>query len=107
LARRQLGGVRLDGVRLEVCEDPLGHDQILDASDDSHCPATGRAGLDTDTDDPFQALRPYALWVQVIEARRSAGVGCSQSSLAVRGPPVRQLAGVIRARCSLFGAKTS
>ena len=49
-----------------------------------HCPARGRASLDVDTEDPFQALRLYALWVQLIAPRRSAGVGSSASTVVAR-----------------------
>jgi hypothetical protein len=62
-----------------VGEDLLDDGGILDASDDSHRPAAGRAGLDVDPEHPLEALRLYALWVQVIAARRSAGVGSSNS----------------------------
>jgi hypothetical protein len=30
--------------------------RVFNAGDDPHCPATGRAGLDIDAEDPFQAL---------------------------------------------------
>jgi len=43
---------------------------------------------------------------QVIAARRSAGVGSSESPCARRSPPLPRLAGVTRARCLLLGANT-
>ena len=43
---------------------------------------------------------------QVIEARHSAGVGSSGSSVAARRPPLPRFAGVTRTRCLLFGANT-
>jgi len=43
---------------------------------------------------------------QVIEARRSAAVGSSTVAAATDWPPLPRLAGVTRARYSLFGANT-
>jgi len=34
------------------------HFGILDAPDDPRCPAAGQAGLDADTENPCQPLRP-------------------------------------------------
>jgi hypothetical protein len=79
-ARRSSRGFGLGRVPIQVGEDLLDHL----GRDDSHRPTTGRAGLDVDTEYPFQALRLYALWVRVIEARRSAGVGSSLSPVAAR-----------------------
>ncbi len=43
---------------------------------------------------------------QVIAARRSAGVASSDPCDALALLPLSRLAGVTRARCPLFGAKT-
>jgi hypothetical protein len=43
---------------IQVGEDLLDYDRVFDTGNDPHCPATGRAGLDVDTEHPFQALRP-------------------------------------------------
>jgi hypothetical protein len=41
-----------------VGEDLLDDTGVLNARDDAHRPAAGRAGLDVNTEHPFQALRP-------------------------------------------------
>ena len=105
-------------------EDLLDDIGVLNARNDSHRPAAGRAGLDVDPDqiagsdfeqpqaDPKgegqdarnnTRLRRCA---QVIAARRSAGVGSSVSAGLACRPPLPRLAGVTRARYLLLGAKT-
>ena len=56
-ARRPPGGSGLSPFRFQVGEDLLDDIGVLNARDDSHRPAAGRAGLDVDTEHPFQALR--------------------------------------------------
>ena len=58
-ARRAPRGLGLGRFRIHVGEDLIDYLGIFDARDDSHRSATGRAGLDIDREDPFQALRPY------------------------------------------------
>jgi hypothetical protein len=41
-----------------VGEDLLDDLRVLNAYDDPHRTAAGRTGLDVDTENPFQALRP-------------------------------------------------
>ena len=45
----------------------------------------------------------FSLCAHVMDARHSAGVGGSSATLA--GGPLPRFAGVIKARCLLFGAK--
>jgi len=55
---------------------------------------------------PLKTLRLYALWVQLIDARRSAGVCSSPASVAFGLFTLPRLAGVTNARCWLLGANT-
>ena len=57
-ARRPPRRFGLNGFPSEVDEDFPEHLGILDARDDAHRPATGRAGLDVDPEHPLGALRP-------------------------------------------------
>jgi hypothetical protein len=60
------------------------------------------AGLDVNVEYPLEPLHLYALWVQVIDWRRSAGVLSSQlSPVGLR--PLPRLAGVTLTRNLLFG----
>lgn len=117
--------MRLSGARSEVEEYLLDYLGILDAGDDPYCPAADRpcssdtsmyatgsrqpavvhfaAPADLSMSMPKTRSRHCA---QVIEARRSAGVGFAESSLVPCLPPLPRSAGVARARCLLFGANT-
>jgi len=57
-ARRRPGGLTCSRFRVEVGEDLLDHHRILDAGDDAHRPAAGRAGLDVDLEHALEALCP-------------------------------------------------
>jgi len=61
---------------------------VLDAGDDLHRPAAGRASLDVNAKYPFQSLQLYALRVQVIADRRATGVSSSSSSDTLRLAPL-------------------
>ena len=86
---------------LQVVEDLLDDQRIFDAGDDLDGAAAALAGLDVDVEHTLQALR-----LRLMAARRSAGVGSSDACDAPGLLPLPRLAGVIRARCALFGAKT-
>jgi hypothetical protein len=111
-------GSRLSGFRSAVNEDLLDHPWVLNAGDDTHCPSAGRACflghipvpdrfsaaygcanrrsarfVDVDAQDPFQALR-----LRLNAARRSAGVGSSESPCGRHSPPLPRLAHVTRSR---------
>jgi len=96
---RGFGGFGLTPFPIQVGEDLLDHHRVLDAGEDSHCPAAGRAGRDIDAKDPLETF------AQVIAARRSAGVAASGSRFVGCWPPLPRLAGVTRPRCLLLGAK--
>jgi len=51
----------------------------LDAGDELHCSIAGLTDLNIDAEHAFEALRLYALWMEVIAARQAAGVSCSIS----------------------------
>jgi hypothetical protein len=57
-AGRPPWGVGLSHFRIRVGEDLLDDVGVLNARDDPHCTATGRAALDVDPKDTLQALRP-------------------------------------------------
>jgi len=59
---------------LQIGDNYLNHRRVCDAGDHVHRAAAFPAGLDVDAEYAFQALRLYALWVQVIATRCSAGV---------------------------------
>jgi len=105
LGRRPVGrpprGFGLSRIRIQVGEALLDHHRVLDTRNDPLWPATGRARLDFDAEDPLQVLR-----LRPLAARRSAGVGSSTFSLAPPWRPRPRLAGVTRERCLLFGANT-
>jgi hypothetical protein len=82
------------------------HRRILDTGDDLHRTAAGLTGLNIDPEHALEALRLYALRVQLMAARRAAGLSSSTSSDAPRLAPLPRSAFVTRARCGLFGANT-
>ena len=117
------GGARHGGSEEASAEAPfssrglrisLDHHSVLDAGESlprerSECfghdpdrPAAGPASLDIDTKYACQALRLYALWVQVIDARRSAGVCSSEAHCQGRRLPLPLPPCVTRARCRLL-----
>lgn len=56
-ARRPPRSFGLQRFRIQVSKDLLDDLGIFSARDDPHRPAAGRAGLDLDTEDPFEALQ--------------------------------------------------
>jgi hypothetical protein len=57
-ARRPARGLGFRHLRIQVGEDPLDDGWVLNARNDPHSTATGRAGLDVDPEDPLRALGP-------------------------------------------------
>ena len=70
---------------LQMGENLLDNRRIFDAGNDPHRPTAGTEGFNVDVEHPFQASPPGAyFWcAQVIDARRSAGVGSCPSALAL------------------------
>jgi hypothetical protein len=89
-----------------VGENLLDHHGVFYTGNDPQRPTAGRTGLDVDAEDTLEPLRLYALWVQVIAARRSIGVFSSPSSKASGFAPFPRFAGVTEARSRLLGANT-
>ena len=77
-ARRPPRTFGLSHLRIQVCEDLIDDVGILDAGDDPHRPAAGRAGLDVDPEHPLEALRP---------GHRGTAFG-RRRLLRIRGPGV-------------------
>jgi hypothetical protein len=65
-----------------VGQDSLNHRRFFNASNDLDLRGAPLAGLNIDIKYPLQTLHFYALWVQIIEAWRSAGVLSNQFSPA-------------------------
>ena len=101
LTGRPPGSFRRGTFPIAVGENLLDHHRLFDAGNDPDHPATGSAALDVDAKYALQALR-----LKLIEARRSAGVGASESPLEGRWLPLPRLAGVTCARYRLWGTNT-
>jgi hypothetical protein len=81
-----------------VIKDLLEHLRVFDTGNHLHRPGEFSAGLDIDVETRLSRC------AQAIDARRSADVGGSSTTLALL--PLPRFAGVTNARCRLFGANT-
>ena len=96
------------GFLLQMAEYLLDDHRVFNAGDDLDGATAFNAGLDIDVASGRLLLVNTRLrrCAQVIAACRSTGVRASASSCARRLLPLPRFAGVTRARCLLFGAKT-